>query len=151
MIEITPEPINIAHAYERLRSIEAGALVVFTGTTRQMTGERETIELTYEAFPELANKVLTGLVTEARGRWNLIQCLVIHRVGVVPLGEASVLVGASSAHRDAAFEAARWLIDTLKEKAPIWKQEHWADGKREWIHPGLAIPGNATKGGVDAD
>lgn len=150
MIEITPEPIDIADAHERLRSMDAGASVVFTGTTRRMTAGRETLELTYEAYPELANKVLSELVAEAERRWSLLECLVIHRVGVVPLGEASVLVGVSSAHRDAAFEAARWLIDTLKEKAPIWKQEHWADGKREWIHPGVAGPDAAPGGGVDA-
>jgi len=151
MVEITNQPLDVAQAHQRLRSIDAGACVVFTGTTRRLTQGLETVELTYECYPELAQKVLRELVAEARKRWELIECLVWHRVGVVPLGEASVLVGASSSHREAAFEAARWLIDTLKERAPIWKQEHWADGSREWIHPGLPTETQRPVGGRDAD
>lgn len=150
MVEITNQPLDLAEAYQRLRSIDAGACVVFTGTTRRLTQGLETVDLTYECYPELAEKVLAELVAEARQRWELLECLVWHRVGVVPLGEASVLVGASSAHRDAAFEAARWLIDTLKERAPIWKQEHWADGSREWIHPGLPVSPQHPAGGDNA-
>jgi molybdopterin synthase catalytic subunit len=151
MVNITNEPLDITQAYERLRSIDAGACVVFTGTTRRLTNGLETVELNYECYPELARKVLAELIEEARKRWTLLECLVWHRVGVVPLGEASVLVGASSAHRDAAFEAARWLIDTLKERAPIWKQEHWVDGSREWIHPGIPTEAPRPVGGRDVD
>jgi molybdopterin synthase catalytic subunit len=151
MIEITNEPLDVTQAYERLRSIDAGACVVFAGTTRRLTNGQETVELTYECYPELAHKVLEELVAEAKKRWTLIECLVWHRIGVVPLGEASVLVGATSAHREAAFEAARWLIDTLKERAPIWKQEHWADGSREWIHPGIPAKVARPVGVQDVD
>jgi molybdopterin synthase catalytic subunit len=68
----------------------------------------------------------------------------VHRLGVVLPGEASVAVAVSAPHRAAAFEAARWLIDTLKEEVPIWKQEHWADGSTEWVHPGVNNAGGPT-------
>ncbi len=64
----------------------------------------------------------------------------MHRVGHVPLGEASVAVAVSTPHRQAAFEAGQWLIDTLKQVVPIWKKENWADGNSEWVHPGLSAP-----------
>ena len=150
MIEITAQPIDPAAVHRQLTSPEAGASVVFTGTTRRLTAGRETVELTYECYRELAERNLRELELAARGRWSLLECAILHRIGVVPLGEASVVVGVSAAHREAAFAAARWLIDTLKEQVPIWKQEHWADGTREWIHPGMSRPGTPTGGDSDA-
>ena len=87
----------------------------------------------------MAEKELAKLEAEARRRWPLEQCLIVHRLGQVPLGEASVAVAVASPHRREAFEAAEWLIDTLKQQVPIWKQEHWVDGKTEWVHPGVEI------------
>lgn len=150
MIEITSQPIDPAAVHRRLHSPEAGASVVFTGTTRRLTEGRETVELTYECYRELAERKLRELEVAARIRWSLVECVILHRLGVVPLGQASVVVGVSAAHREAAFAAARWLIDTLKEQVPIWKQEHWADGTREWIHPGMSLPGAASGGNPDA-
>jgi molybdopterin synthase catalytic subunit len=86
----------------------------------------------------MARQTLADLETEARGRWPLVECVVVHRLGPVALGEASVAIAVSSAHREAAFEAGRWLIDRIKEVVPIWKKENWADGTSEWVHPGLA-------------
>ncbi len=79
---------------------------------------------------------LDELEAEARRRWPLAGCAIVHRVGRVEVGEASVAVAVSAPHRDEAFTAARWLIDTIKQVVPFWKQEHWADGASEWIHPG---------------
>src|SRR5262245_61071973 len=128
MIALTADPINVADVLEHVQRPEAGAVVLFLGTTRQFTAGRETVELAYEAYRDMAETELTRLAAEARQRWSLAACAVVHRVGVVPVGQPSVAVAVSSAHRDAAFEAGRWLIDTLKETAPIWKQERWADG-----------------------
>jgi molybdopterin synthase catalytic subunit len=135
MIALTPNPIDVTDVLERVQRPEAGAVVLFLGTTRQFTAGRETVELAYEAYFDMAEKELGRLAAEARERWSLTACAVVHRTGVVPVGEPSVAVAVSSAHRDAAFEAGRWLIDTLKKMAPIWKQERWADGGAEWIHP----------------
>ncbi|MBA3481319.1 MAG: molybdenum cofactor biosynthesis protein MoaE [Pirellulales bacterium] len=135
MIQLTTEPIDTQRLLELVQNPEAGAVVLFLGTTRQFTANRETMELHYEAYREMAESELAKLDAEARRRWSLIECAIVHRLGIVPLGEVSVAIAVSSAHRDAAFEAGRWLIDTLKESAPIWKQERWADGAVEWVHP----------------
>ncbi len=119
----------------RVQQPAAGAALLFLGISRQFTGERETVELAYEAYHEMAERELARLEAEARRRWPLVECAIVHRLGVVPISEASVAVVVSSPHRDEAFEAGRWLIDALKETAPIWKQERWADGATEWVHP----------------
>ena len=83
----------------------------------------------------MAKLKLAELEAEARGRWPILDCAIVHRLGRVEIGEASVAIAVSSAHRQAAFEAGQWLIDTLKRVVPIWKCEHWADGTTEWVHP----------------
>ncbi|MGC8639713.1 MAG: molybdenum cofactor biosynthesis protein MoaE [Isosphaeraceae bacterium] len=140
MIEITEAPIDHAALTERVRSNQAGAVCTFLGTVREMTGTRQTLLLEYEAYPEMALKKLTDLEQEARARWPIIELAVVHRVGQLDLGEISVVIAVSCPHRHEAFEACRWLIDTLKEVVPIWKREIWADGTEEWVHPGLGGP-----------
>lgn len=135
MIELTSQPIDVSALLARAQQPAAGAVVLFLGITREFTAGRQTVELSYEAYEQMAAKELTALEAEARRRWPLVECAVVHRLGLVPLAEASVAVAASSPHRDAAFEAARWLIDELKQRVPIWKQERWADGSRQWMHP----------------
>ena len=137
MVEITEAPIEFAAVAERVRSDLAGAVCVFLGTVREMTGERRTASLEYEAYPVMAARKMEELEAEARRRWPVIEVALVHRVGHLDLGEISVAVAVSTAHRGHAFEACRWLIDTLKEVVPIWKKELWADGTEEWVHPGL--------------
>lgn len=134
---LTPSPIDPAELLARVSSPAAGAVVLFLGTVRELTAGRRTLRLHYDCYPAMAEKKLAELEAEARSRWPLIGTAVIHRLGLLELGDASVGVAVSSAHRDVAFEAGRWLIDTLKEIVPVWKQEHWADGSTEWVHPGL--------------
>ena len=138
MIEITAEPIDHAAVTERVRSPLAGAVCTFLGTAREITGDRRTVALAYEAYPEMARKKLAELEDEARRRWPVIELALVHRVGDLELGEVSVVVAVSCPHRQESFEACRWLIDTLKQVVPIWKKEVWADGKEEWVHPGLS-------------
>jgi molybdopterin synthase catalytic subunit len=137
MIEITTSAIDSAAVTERVRSPLAGAVCTFLGTVRELTGGRRTVALTYEAYPEMARKKLAELEDEARRRWPVIEAVIVHRIGDLGLGEISVAVAVSCPHRDHAFEACRFLIDTLKEVVPIWKKEIWADGTAEWVHPGL--------------
>lgn len=141
MIDITDKPIDANAVLERVARTRAGAVVLFLGTVRELTGDRLTESLDYECYPEMATKKLGELEHQARGRWDLTECAVVHRVGHLELGDVSVAVAVSSPHRQTAFEAARWLIDTLKQCVPIWKKENWADGTSEWVHPGL----DATK------
>jgi molybdopterin synthase catalytic subunit len=135
MVELTNEPIDSAAVLARVASNQAGAVVLFLGTTREMTGDRRTLSLDYECYPEMAEKKMAELETKARERWSLVEIAIVHRLGHLDLGEASVAIAVSSAHRQAAFEAGKWLIDTLKEVVPIWKKENWADGTCEWVHP----------------
>ena len=137
MVEITEAPIDFAAVAERVRSDLAGAVCVFLGTVREMTGDRRTASLDYEAYPVMAVRKMEELEAEARRRWPVIEVVLVHRVGHLDLGEISVAVAVSTPHRGHAFEACRWLIDTLKEVVPIWKKELWADGTEEWVHPGL--------------
>src|SRR5487761_1036817 len=125
MVALTDKPIDASAVLERVQSPLAGAVVLFLGTTRQVTGGRRTEALGYECYPEMATRSLVELAAEARRRWPLVECALIHRLGHLEIGEASVAVAVSSAHRQAAFEAGQWLIDTLKQSVPIWKKESW--------------------------
>lgn len=136
MIEIIETPIDHAALVERVRDNRAGAVCLFLGTVREITGDRRTASLEYEAYPEMARAKLAELEAEARRRWPVIEAAIVHRVGHLDLGEVSVAVAVSCPHRRQAFEACQWLIDTLKEVVPIWKKETWADGGEEWVHPG---------------
>ncbi|HEY1602956.1 MAG TPA: molybdenum cofactor biosynthesis protein MoaE [Pirellulales bacterium] len=137
MVELTTHAIDIAGLLARVGSAQAGAVVLFLGTAREFTAGRRTASLEYECFPDMAQQKLAELEAEARRRWPLVECAIVHRLGAVALGEVSVAVAVSTPHREAAFAAGKWLIDTLKEVVPIWKKEHWADGTTEWVHPGL--------------
>jgi molybdopterin synthase catalytic subunit len=135
MVELTREPIDTGALLAKASRPAAGAVVLFLGTTREMTDGRRTVSLDYEAYDEMAEKKLAELETEARRRWPLVECFIVHRLGPVPLAEASVAIVVSTPHRAEAFAAGQWLIDSLKRDVPIWKQEHWADGTSEWVHP----------------
>jgi molybdopterin synthase catalytic subunit len=137
MIQITSLPIDTSDLTERVRSPRAGAVCTFLGTVRELTGDRRTVSLRYEAYAEMAEKKLADLEREARARWPVIELALVHRVGDLELGDVSVAIAVSCPHRAEAFEACRWLIDTLKETVPIWKKESWDDGQEEWVHPGL--------------
>ena len=138
MVEITESPIDSHQALQRMSSPRAGAVVVFLGTTRELTDSRQTRSLEYECYREMAERKLAELEQEARRQWPLVECLLLHRVGLVGLGETSVLVAVSTPHRQEAFQAAQWLMDAIKRDVPIWKKENWADGSSQWVHPGTA-------------
>ena len=139
MIELTTTPIDSNKALAAVTSPNCGAVVLFLGTTRKWTAEneanKETIELAYECYEEMAMKELAKLEGLARAKWPIEHCVIIHRLGIVPLAEASVLVAVSCPHRNAAFEAAKFLIDTLKEHVPIWKKDIGPNGQSDWVHP----------------
>ncbi|MCA9178445.1 MAG: molybdenum cofactor biosynthesis protein MoaE [Planctomycetales bacterium] len=145
MIRLTREPIDTQAILDSVRCPEAGAVVLFLGTTRELTKGRRTLWLDYEGYEEMAIRQLENLEQEARARWPIEQCVIVHRLGRVDLSEASVAVAVSTGHRRESFEAGQWLIDRLKEVAPIWKQEHWEDGSAEWIHPGADLRADAEE------
>jgi molybdopterin synthase catalytic subunit len=137
MISLTHSPIDPSAILAQVSSNDAGAVVLFLGTTREFTKGKQTASLDYECYPQMAEAKLAELETEAREKWPLVHVSIVHRLGRLGLGETSIAIAVSSPHRQAAFEAGKWLIDTIKEDVPIWKQENWADGTSEWVHPGI--------------
>jgi molybdopterin synthase catalytic subunit len=132
-IELGTQPLDIGAAAAFLQVPEAGGVALFVGTTRRWTGERETARLEYECYEPMARKEMEALAGEAGRRWPVQRVVLLHRLGVVPLAEASVVVGVSTPHRADAFEACRFLIDRLKQRVPIWKREVYADGTTAWV------------------
>jgi molybdopterin synthase catalytic subunit len=137
MIQLTPDTIDTGALLRQAAHPHAGAVVLFLGTTREITNGRQTVALDYEAYHEMAERRLRDLEAEARRRWPVLECIVVHRLGRVPPAEASVAIAVSTPHRSDAFAAGQWLIDSLKRDVPIWKREEWADGSTEWVHPGV--------------
>ena len=137
-IELTTEPIDFSALTESVRSPQAGAVVLFLGTVRELTAGRRTTALDYEAYPDMARARMAALCDEACVQWPVIAAALVHRLGHLEPGDVSVAVAVSCPHRKDAFDAGRFLIDRLKEEVPIWKQENWADGSKEWVHPGTA-------------
>src|SRR5262249_14149247 len=112
-----------------------GAVVAFLGTVRDLTDGRVTTALDYEAYPGMAEAKLADIEAETRRRWPVGDVALVHRLGRLGVGGVSVAVAVSCPHRGDAFAACRFAIDRLKELVPIWKQENWADGSTEWVHP----------------
>jgi molybdopterin synthase catalytic subunit len=132
-IKVRPDSIDPAALVAEVGRASAGATLLFLGTARDHSeGKTGITELEYEAYPEMVEAKLAEVVEKAVGRWDLEAVVVEHRVGIVGLGEPSVAVAVSAAHREEAFAAGRFLIDELKSTVPIWKKEHWAGGS-EWV------------------
>ena len=137
MVRLTRDVIDYQALTEQVRLGECGAVVLFLGTVRDLTGERTTVALDYEAYPAMAEKMMAEIEAETRKRWPVGAIILEHRLGHLDVGDISVAVAVSCPHRVQAFEACRYAIDRLKELVPIWKKENWADGTTEWVHPGV--------------
>lgn len=132
-IAISDSPLDPAAALAEVNEPGSGAVALFVGTVRDhSTGRSDVSHLEYEAFEERVETTIAEIVEEATARWPINRGVVEHRVGRVELGGAAVVVAVSTAHRADAFEAARYLIDELKARAPLWKKEHWPGGA-EWV------------------
>ncbi|HMB94084.1 MAG TPA: molybdenum cofactor biosynthesis protein MoaE [Rhodothermales bacterium] len=140
-VEIQYEPLDIQAAFRFLQTAAAGGIDLFVGVTRQWTENQETIRLEYECYPAMALKEMKRLANKACDEWPVERVCLLHRLGVVGVSEASVIVGVATPHRTEAFTACRFLIDTLKKQVPIWKREVFADGTTGWIE-GTMLPEN---------
>src|SRR5947209_6125563 len=136
MVHLTHDPIDHHALTELVRRPDCGAVVSFLGTVRDLTGDRVTVALGYEAYGPMAERKLAEIEADTRARWPVGELALVHRLGRLGVGEVSVAVAVSCPHRAEAFAACRHAIDRLKELVPIWKQENWADGRTEWVHPG---------------
>ena len=125
---IVREKINAQEVLERIKRPEDGAAAVFEGIVRDNTRGRRTLYLDYEAYESMALKQMEALAEQALAQFKIRAVTIVHRLGRLEIGETSVLIVVASAHRAAALDACRWLIDTLKRTVPIWKKEHFEDG-----------------------
>jgi len=132
------DPIDVAALIGAATRPDCGALAVFLGTSRDHHQGRRVERLAYEAYEPMALLALAELEREAARRFEVAECRIVHRLGEVPIAEASVAVVVTAAHRAPAFDACRWAMDELKTSVPIWKKEHYVDGSEGWV-PGARL------------
>ena len=132
MIKITGKPIDVQKVVSTASSLGAGAVNVFIGTVRNNANGKNVLWLEYEAYEAMAVSEIRKIIDAAAAQWPLLGWAVSHRIGTLKPGEVSVVVAVSSPHRKDSFEACQFIIDTLKQKAPIWKKEIFEDGE-EWV------------------
>jgi molybdopterin synthase catalytic subunit len=132
MFRVVEGPIDDLALEEEVRTDADGAVIVFRGVARRQSRGREVVHLEYEAYPEMAQKVMAQIGDEMKSRWPITRVAIVHRTGVLQIGQASVMIAVSAPHRGEAFAAAQYAIDRLKEVVPIWKKEVWSDGS-QWI------------------
>jgi len=135
-IKISNEPLNITACIEQVMSPECGGIDVFVGTVRNATKGKEVMSLEFEAYESMALSEMKKIAEAAAAKWPVHKILIHHRTGLLHVGEIPVIIAVAAAHRDAAFDACRFAIDTLKQTVPIWKKEVFEDGE-QWVaaHP----------------
>jgi molybdopterin synthase catalytic subunit len=126
--QIVRQPIDTAALVKNLKHPEDGACVIFEGIVRNHTRGRRTLHLDYEAYEEMALKQMDQIIAQALAEYKIRDAAIVHRLGRLEIGETSVLIVVCSPHRAPAFDASRWLIDSLKRSVPIWKKEYFEDG-----------------------
>lgn len=132
MIKITEKPIDVQKVIDTASSLGAGAVNVFIGTIRNTAHNKNVVWLEYEAYESMAVAEIRKIIEEAAQRWPLLGWAVSHRIGTLKPGEVAVVIAVSAPHRKQSFEACEFIIDTIKEKVPIWKKEVFEDGE-EWV------------------
>src|ERR1051326_8652520 len=147
MFRIVEGPLEDIQLEDAVPTEADGAVIVFRGVARRYSRGRDVVHLEYEAYPEMAEKVMSQIGDEIKSRWNVSEVAIVHRTGVLEIGQASVVIAIAAPHRREAFEAAQYAIDRLKEIVPIWKKEVWSDGSQwiGWEHE--AHPKDATVSG----
>jgi len=132
MFKIVDGPIEDIELEDAVRTDADGAVIVFRGVARRFSRGRDVVHLEYEAYPEMAEKVMAEIGDEMKTRWPITEVAIVHRTGVLEIGQASVAIAVSAPHRGEAFAACQYAIDRLKQIVPIWKKEVWSDGA-QWI------------------
>jgi len=131
-IQILASPLNIQSSIDWIMSPESGGIDVFIGTVRNQTKGKKVVRLEFEAYEPMAIAEMEKIAKEALEKWPVQKVLIHHRTGVLQIGEVPVVIAVSAAHRAAAFEACRYIIDSLKQTVPIWKKEFFEDGE-VWV------------------
>ena len=134
-VAIVTEPIDAAAVLAEVQRPGHGASILFVGTVREVNDGRPVDGMEYTSYSAMAEKEMTAIAREAHEQFSGSFVVIVHRIGELAIGEASVAVATAHAHRDAAYGASRYCIEQLKKRVPIWKREHYTDGTREWIDP----------------
>ncbi len=142
--ELTSEPVDSTSLAQRVRGPQHGGCVTFQGDVRDNDNGKAVIGLFYHAYEELARKELARIVDEAEERWAGTSCAISHRIGWLEIGETSVAIAVAAPHRVEAFDACRWIIDTVKTSVPIWKREEFDGEGAVWIEGSSQIPASAA-------
>jgi molybdopterin synthase catalytic subunit len=132
---VVNQPIDTARVLAEVESAAHGAVILFVGTVREVNDGRPVSGMEYTAYVGMAEKEMAAIANEASDRFSGSFVVIVHRIGELAIGDASVAIATSNAHRDAAYQASRYVIEQLKTRVPIWKREHYTDGTREWIDP----------------
>lgn len=134
--ELTGEPIDAGRAFQFVSESRAGGVAIFAGLTRAETSTdgQALAALDYEAYAEMALPQLRELALRAREKWPVVRLAILHRTGRVALAQPSVVIAVACPHRGEAFDACRWIIDTLKSEVAIWKKEIWEGGGQRWVN-----------------
>lgn len=132
---LSETPIDIAPLRAGVLDPRAGGYASFEGWVRDHHAGRAVDGLDYEAYATLAEREGERIIAEAKARFDVIDARCVHRVGTLAIGDLAVWVGVSAAHRGAAFDACRYIIDETKRRVPIWKREHYREGDSDWLHP----------------
>ena len=138
--ELADSALDIAALRVDLLDAHAGAYASFEGWVRDHNDGRAVLGLNYSAYRALAESEGARILAQARQKFDIRRAACVHRVGELALGELAVWVGVSAAHRGPAFEACRWIIDEVKARVPIWKNERYAEGGEQWLHPEPGLP-----------
>ncbi|MGB7323950.1 MAG: molybdenum cofactor biosynthesis protein MoaE [Rubripirellula sp.] len=138
--ELVDTPIDMPSLAEKIGDPDVGAHAWFIGVTRRTTGNQITQTLDYEAHRPMAIEQINQIALQAIEKFSLTKVVIVHRLGSVPIGQASIVVGCSSSHRVDSFAALPWMMDTLKQDVAIWKRETYADGQQHWVHPAPEPP-----------
>jgi molybdopterin synthase catalytic subunit len=138
---VVERPLDVKALLDEVARPANGATVLFLGTVRDVNDGATVTALDYKAYLPMAERELADIVREAAGRWHTDDIVVEHRLGQLALGDISVAIAVAHAHRGEAYEASRYVIEELKKRLPVWKREHYADGRAEWV-------ANATPGAL---
>ena len=143
MSYLKDEPLDVRTVAQQVVGAEQGGVVTFIGAVRNHHAGRAVLRLEYSAYGPMADQEIARILDEAATRWPA-RLAAEHRVGTLEVGDVAVIVVAASAHRDAAFDACRYVIDEMKRRVPIWKREHYVDGTAGWVDPtapaGVILP-----------
>jgi molybdopterin synthase catalytic subunit len=140
---VAETPVDVAFLVAQVSHPGAGAVATFVGVVRDVNAGAAVCGIEYQAYPGMADHELGAILAEAEARWDGLRAAAQHRIGYLAVGEPSVAVAVSAAHRAPAFEACRYVVEQLKRRVPVWKREHYADGRREWVDGRLSGEGLA--------